>query len=427
MTEPLSSTSSWLSIDPAVGSLVALLVVMAASLTSRINVGLLAVILAWAAGAGLAGWKTDAVLGVFPSSLFLTLVGVTLLFGAAEKNGTLAAITSRVIGACKGVTALMPVAFFLLASGVSGMGPGAIASTALVAPIAMSTGVAAGVPAVLMALMVGNGANAGNLSPFSAVGVIVQAQFLKAGLPPSTAGIFFANFIAHTLAAAAAYVLFGGLKLARQEKVALVSAPEKLSRTHIFTLLVLVAWVACVVLLKVNIGLGALTGAVVLILAGAVEDSAAVKSIPWAVIVLVCGVSLLVNVIEKTGGIDLFTHLLAKIVSPDSANGMMALVTGIISTYSSTSGVVYPTFLPAVPGLVANMGGGNPLEIALSINVGAALVDVSPLSTLGALCIAALPIGGGDPKVLFRKMLLWGYSMAIVGALYCHFFISWFT
>ena len=32
--------------------------------------------------------------------------------------------------------------------------------------------------------------------------------------------------------------------------------------------------------------------------------------------------------------------------------------------------------------------GGDPLAVALSINVGSALVDVSPLSTLGALCVA---------------------------------------
>lgn len=428
MTGFLLPLASLLPIDPAVGSLVALLVVMAVSLTSRINVGLLAIVLAWTVSVAVAAWKTDAVMAAFPSSLFITLLGVTLLFGAAEKNGTLAAITARVIGSCGGIVALMPVAFFLLASVISAMGPGAIASTALVAPIAMSTGVAARVPAVLMALMVGNGANAGNLSPFSAVGLIVQAQFVKVGLPPSAGSVFFANFVAHTLAAAAAYCLFGGLKLARQKAVAEISAaPVKLTKTHIFTLVVLVAWVASVVLLSVNIGLGALAAAAILILSGAVDDGAAVKSVPWAVIVLVCGVSLLVSVVEKTGGIDLFTHLLSKIATPASVNGVMALVTGIISTYSSTSGVVYPTFLPAVTGLVEKMGGGNPLEIALSINVGAALVDVSPLSTLGALCIAALPVGGGDPKVLFRIMLLWGFSMAIVGALFCQFFIGWFA
>src|SRR6185436_232402 len=140
--------------------------------------------------------------------------------------------------------------------------------------------------------------------------------------------------------------------------------------------------------------------------------NAAIGAIPWAVIVMVCGVSVLVGVIEKTGGMDLFTSLLAKTTTPATVNGMMAFVTGVISTYSSTSGVVYPAFLPAVPGLVQKLGGGNALEIALSINVGAAIVDVSPLSTIGALCIAALP-AADDPKVLFRQMLLWGFSMTV--------------
>jgi hypothetical protein len=108
------------------------------------------------------------------------------------------------------------------------------------------------------------------------------------------------------------------------------------------------------------------------------------------------------------------------------ANGMMAFVTGLISTYSSTSGVVYPAFLPTIPGLVQKLGGGDPLQIALSINVGAAIVDVSPLSTIGALCLAALP-AGADAPAIFRKLLLWGFSMVIVGALFCQLFIRFFA
>ena len=55
-------------------------------------------------------------------------------------------------------------------------------------------------------------------------------------------------------------------------------------------------------------------------------------------------------------------------------------------------------------GLVTKVGGGNPLAIALSINMGASVVDVSPLSTLGALCVAAV----ADPveaRRLFRALL----------------------
>lgn len=133
---------------------------------------------------------------------------------------------------------------------------------------------------------------------------------------------------------------------------------------------------------------------------------------------MVCGVTVLIAVLEKTGGMELFTGMLARLATPATLNGTMAFVTGLISSWSSTSGVVLPTFLPTVPGLVQKVGGGDPLAVALSINVGSAMVDVSPLSTLGALCVATV----SDPveaRTLFRQLLLWGLSMSVVGALLC--------
>ena len=89
---------------------------------------------------------------------------------------------------------------------------------------------------------------------------------------------------------------------------------------------------------------------------------------------------------------------------------MVAFLTGIISVYSSTSGVVLPAFLPMVPGLAEQLGGASPLAIASSMTVGGHLVDVSPLSTIGALCIAGARVE--DSRNLFNKLLAWGLSMS---------------
>jgi di/tricarboxylate transporter len=413
--------------NPATLSLLALLAVILLSLTSRINVGILAVALAFPVGIYAAGSKPDTVLGMFPSALFLTLAGVTLLFGAAQENGTLGVLARRGVRLCGCTPALLPPFFFALACVLSMIGPGAIAASALVAPLAMTAGIAAGVPPFLMALMVANGGNAGNLSPFSAVGVIVHAQMDKAGLPNNDWSVFAANFVAHAVVAAAAYLLFGGLKLLRAPRVAPVGEDAgTLTGRQWFTLAVLIAWIAGVIVFKVNPGLSAFAAAALLIMVRAAEDHAAVAAVPWSVLLMVSGVSVLVGVLEKTGGMELFSALLARIATPGTVNGAMAFVSGLISTYSSTSGVVYPAFLPMVPGIVARLGGGNPLEVALSINVSAAIVDVSPLSTIGALCVAGLP-AGGDAKRLFRQMLLWGLSMVVVGALFCQFFIRFFA
>jgi len=414
--------------SPATLSVLALLAVILLSLTSRINVGIVAIALAFPVGVHASGWKPEVVLGLFPSSLFLTLAGVTLLFGIAQVNGTLGSLARRGVRACGGTPALLPPLFFALACSLSMIGPGTIAACALVAPLAMSAGAAAGVSPFLMALMVANGGNAGNLSPFSAVGVIVQAQMHKVGLVHGDWSVFASNFAAHSLVAAAAYLLFGGRALWRLPRVvpALDGGEPPLRGQQWFTLAVLAVWITGVVVFRVNPGLSAFAGAAVLIMARTVDDQAAVSSVPWSVLLMVSGMSVLVGVLEKTGGMELFSSLLARTATPDTVNGAMAFVTGLISTYSSTSGVVYPAFLPMVPGLVEKLGGGSALEVALSINVGAALVDVSPLSTIGALCVAALP-AGGDGKKLFRQMLLWGFAMVIVGALFCQFFIRFFA
>jgi Na+/H+ antiporter NhaD/arsenite permease-like protein len=181
-----------------------------------------------------------------------------------------------------------------------------------------------------------------------------------------------------------------------------------------------------VVGLSLHPGLTAFAAASLLIITRLGDDTAVLRQVPWSVLVMVCGVSVLIGVLEKTGGMDLFTTLLSRFATPNTVNGVIAGVTGLISTYSSTSGVVYPAFLPAVPGLVEKLGGGNALEVALSVNVGAALVDVSPLSTIGSLCIAAVP-AGVDSKPLFRALLLWGFAMTVVAALFCQLFIGIFA
>ncbi len=108
----------------------------------------------------------------------------------------------------RGSARLLPVVFFGIAGAVSAVGPGAISSTALVAPLAMVIGARAGVAPLLTALMVANGANAGNLSPVSAVGVIANAKMADAGLGNHAGKVFFANFAASLLVAAVAYFLF---------------------------------------------------------------------------------------------------------------------------------------------------------------------------------------------------------------------------
>ena len=101
---------------------------------------------------------------------------------------------------------------------------------------------------------------------------------------------------------------------------------------------------------------------------------------------------MLIALLEKTQGLALFTDLLARVCHKRARLPDLLLFSpDVVSVYSSTSGVVLPAFLPTIPGLSAQLGGADPVSIALSMNIGSHLVDMSPLSTIGALCIAAAP------------------------------------
>jgi di/tricarboxylate transporter len=404
-------------------SLGALALAMIVSCTTQLNVGVLALALAWIVGVYLGGIPLSEVVDGFPVQLFLTLAGVTLLFTQAQLNGTLDRIARVSVRACRGNAGLIPVMFFLLGCAIASLGPGNISTAALLGPMAMSVAARAAIPPFLMAIMVGNGAQSGSLSPFAPTGLIVNPLMAEIGLPGHELWTYLTNLLAHAMVAFGGYLLLGGWKLfkIRYSGDEQPGDPESdFSSRHWFTMFTIVAMLGAVLFLEVNIGMAAFAGAVVLAAVGVADHENAIRKMPWTAIVMVTGVSVLVALLEQTGGLELFTSLLARFASAETLTAFVAFVTGGISVYSSTSGVVLPTFLKTVPGLVDQLG-GDAFAVASSMNVASHLVDMSPLSTTGAVCIAAI----ADPaqvRPTYNKLLAWGLSMTVVGAIGCYVF-----
>ena len=125
---------AWLSF----GALIAAIVL---SCFTELNIGVVAMVLAWIVGVYIGGLTLAELLNGFPVQLFLTLAGVTMLFAQAQLNGTLDKIAHRAIRLSRGNVGFMPVLFFVLGAGLSSIGPGNISTTALLAPIAMPVGI----------------------------------------------------------------------------------------------------------------------------------------------------------------------------------------------------------------------------------------------------------------------------------------------
>jgi di/tricarboxylate transporter len=416
-------------------SVIALAITVLVSCFVRLNPGVLAIALAGFIAVVVAPvldkpMTLKEVFAGFPAELFLTLTGVTLLFAQAQVNGALDKVAQAAVRLCRGNAAMIPLAFFSLAAAISAVGAGSVATAALVAPMAMAAAGNARIPAFLMAVMVGHGAVAGGMSPFAMTGIIANGLMDRMGLPGYAWQTFLHNFAANAFVAVGGYLFLGAWHLLRRRdasadspgREAAADGPAAASigpweRNHQVTLCVIALWAASVLVFKVHVGIAAFGAVALLTLAKAADERETFRAAPWSVIVMVCGVATLTALIERTGGIERITDVIAAVATPRTIPGVLAFTTGVISVYSSTSGVVLPAFLPAAPSLAEKVG-SDPLALASAINIGGNLVDVSPLSTIGALCIASAA-ASEDRRILFYKVLAWGLSMSVVAALIC--------
>lgn len=406
-------------------SLAALLVAVVGGIVLRLNVGLLAFALAYIVGVGLGDMTPAQVTAGFPTSLFLVLVAVMLLFAMAQVNGTLDKLARKSIGLARGNVGVVPIVFFALTVTVATLGGGNIAAAALIAPVAMAAAHNLGISAFLMVIMVGNGANAGAYSPIAPTGIVANELMAQAGLVDVQWVTYWNTFVAQTFVAFAGYFLFGGWSLLRSGRSVSEGAAglaskdaEPLTREQWITVLATLGLLVSIVVFDVDIVVGAFVATAALLVARVSNEEKAIAAVPWGTILMISGVSSLIAVLSRTGGIDVIVDGLVAISTPTTVTGMVAFVAGLISAYSSTVGVVLPTFLPTVPGLAERLG-ADPLAIASAINVGGHLVDVSPLSTIGALCVAGA-VHIEDKRTLFNQVLAWGLSMCVVGTL-----VSW--
>ena len=439
---------------PALVSILALVILVGISCVNEdLNVGFLGIAFGIIVGGVFAGTPASKVMNAFPLSLFMILVGVTFLFGMAQTNVTMEKLTAYSIRACKGNTALVPIIIYILATFITTIGPGNIAGCALMAPVAMAIASKVKMPAFLMTLLVVGACNGAAFSPFAPTGIISNGIIAKCapelGIPADYLNtlawkIHFNSTIAQGFVNIGGFFVMGGLKWIREQKGAaldideLAPKPEPFNAAQKTTLLLVAILIILVVVpglpgvkgtlpkyitnMLSNVGSISFVLSIILMLTGYGDSKAAVKVMPWSVIMMVCGVSVLIDVMDKAGGLNFLVEVMASVAGPTTICFWTAFVPAVISAYSSSSGVVMPMFLPMTPGLV-ELTGGDPISIISAIDVGSHLVDTSPLSTLGALCIASA--GEEEDKgVLFRKLLIWGLSMSIVSGIVCYVFFG---
>jgi di/tricarboxylate transporter len=432
-------------------SILVLVVIFVIATTLPINMGALAFAAAFLVGVFAAGLSADDIFGGFPGNIFVVLVGVTFLFAIAQANGTVDWLVQLAVRAVRGHLAAIPWIMFAVAAVLTAIGAASPAAVAIIAPIALGFAAQYNISAFLMGLMVVHGAQAGGFSPISVYGVIVNGVVSDAGLPQGEIALFLSSLIFNILIGIAMFVLFGGLALLRSGRVSAAQADERataqrssptadnssedeaekaqegdrqpdkdadeglrrLTGQQALTIAGLVALVVLTLVFNLDVGLVAITIAVVLGLFAWQTQREAVEQIPWSVVLLICGVLTYIAVLEEIGTIDYAGNAVASVGWPLLAALLICYVGAIVSAFASSIAVLGATIPLAVPFLLEGSVGAIGMVAALA--VASTVVDVSPFSTNGALVVANAQ--NVDRDVLFRRLLIYGAVVTVAAPL----------
>ena len=370
-------------------SLIIFLAVIVLAFVRKSNVGIVALGIGVIAVRIFGLTDKNLIAGV-SSSMFVTLVGITLLFALINSTGALDLLARKIVSMVGNKLWLLPIAIFIAGFIISAVGPGAVPALAIIPALAVSVAIPVGYNPVMLALIGEAGLIAGRMSPITPEAAIITSAAESAGLENVMPTILVCITLISIIFSVLLFFIFKGHKVKATESIETLKTTEKFNAQQIISLLSILVMLVLIIFVDVNIGLSAFIVAMLLILFRVGDEAKAIKMIPWSTITMVLGVGALLSVVQEVGGFDLMSNAMASIMTETTATPIMGLSAGLLSLVSSALGVVYPTMMPMCADIAAQVGGVNPVALMAAVGAGGSLAGISPLSTGGALILGAM-------------------------------------
>ena len=407
--------------------LVILIIVIAIGFIKKINLGFMAIGAAFIL-AIIANINAKYVTKSFDADMFVTLVGVTFLFGMASQNGTLDLFSKKVVALVGKKTVLIPILMFFLSAFISAIGPGHIAAGILMTTFAVYLAFEMKINPITTALFAKLGANAGCASPLSLTGLLGKSLTTALVDNPDNADIverlqfnqwhfFIAVLVSGFIFTLLLYVFTKSYKVKADNPLKLKDIP-KFNWKQWVTIAAIVLMVVLCIGFQMNTGLTAFVMATILLLLKCADEKAAIKGIPWGTLVFICGVSVLIKVIDMVGGIDMISNFLQSLMGKHTATPIMAGTSGILSWVSSTTGVVMPALFNMLPGILRKFGTDvNYMEMVSAITATSFAAAISPLSTGGAIIMSSYSASKETTNEELNKIFKFLFLLSVANVL----------
>ncbi len=392
----------------------------------KCNIGVIGITFAFLIGTILMKKSISEVIGYFPTSLLFIMMIVAFFYGYASLNGTIKSISDRLIYLCRNHLALIPLVLYFSVFLISTLGAGAGAAPVIMSPIAFSLASEIGFSPVLAVVAVSLGSLAGGIQAWTSSGVMFK------GIAEATLGEQVANSVSWAyglvlMVVPTLFYLIVFLVFKKNQKlnVAEIKKPEPLTTKQKQTLTLIICLMLLVIIpvfanmflpnpatkwfvqkfdIKVLCAIG-----IILCSALNLADTNQVirNNIPWSTIIMVCGMSTMINMAVETGIADLMGTWLGNSIPKALIIPMIILLGGLLSFVTTGPAVIFPLFIPMFPALAAATG-LNPIALTCALFAGTGATGMSPFSQGGAMAIT----GCKDEAVresLWSKQLLFAF------------------
>lgn len=396
----------------------------------KCNIGVMGITFAFLLGTIVMGKSIAQVISYFPTSLMFTMMIVAFFYGYASSNGTIKSISDRLIYACRNHLNILPLVLYFSVFLVSTLGAGAGAAPVIMSPIAFSLSAELGFSPVLAVVAISLGSLAGGIQAWTSSGVMFK------GIAEATLGDMVASSVSWAygltlIIIPTIFYILVFLFYSRKQKIVNVEIkkPEPLDSMQkktlglILVIMVLViipvfanmfvpnpatVWFASKFDIKVLCTIG-----IVFCCAWKFADTNQVirTNIPWPTIIMVCGMSTMINMAVETGIADLMGGWLGSRIPAFLIIPMIILLGGLLSFVTTGPAVIFPLFIPMFPALSAATG-LNMIALTCALFAGTGATGMSPFSQGGAMAIT----GCKDEAVresLWSKQLLFAFLFLI--------------
>jgi len=387
------------------------------------NVGLWAMLFAYLIGTFGLGLKTSTLVSYWPLTFTFLIVSLSIFYGYAGKTGVLLLVAQKIIYANRKSTWIIPLLLYLICFGLCLAGCSTYAANALTAPIAFSVCISAGINPILAVAAIMIPAAVGSFAPW-ALGASLPINYLMGTRWASQAVTFqwyvwINGFIGATLSFLVLFVLLKGWKAKNVE----IEKPGSFNKEQKKVIWV-IAIVAIIVIIPAFITLitgynpkwfsyldvqfvaiaGSLVFKLMKIGGEKAEKEIITRDVPWNIIVMVTGVTILMKVAAEGGAVNLVASA-ATNLPPWLIPAALAALGGFMSFFCGGMSVVTPMLLPLVEPLFETVG-LSPVWLITSIALGANMTAVSPVSTGGSIVLGFVPDEKWREKMFVRQFYL---------------------